>query len=224
MNTSLVVVAAGNSSRMGGENKQFLLVDEKPVLAHTLLAFDYLSEITEIVVVTRERDILTVGDMVKEFGITKVKAIIPGGESRQESVCLGLNHVNEEKVLIHDGARPFVSEKTICDLLHALEGCDAAVPGVPVKDTVKRVNADSEIIETVERHDLYAAQTPQGFTTKMILSAHQKVQEDGVAVTDDASVAEYVGIPVKMVKGDYRNIKITTPDDILFAEAICAGR
>lgn len=222
---SLVVVAAGNSSRMGNTgNKQFLMLEGQPVLAHTLQAFDFLPEISEIIVVTREEDILLVNDLVKDYGIRKVKAVIPGGTTRQESVVCGIREAHESMVLIHDGARPFVTEEEIYRVLDALDDYAAVIPGVPVKDTVKRVNPQSEVTETLQREELMAVQTPQGFVTEQILAAHQKAKEDRISVTDDASVAEYAGIRVKIVPGSYENIKITTPEDIILAEAILGER
>ncbi|MEE1014013.1 MAG: 2-C-methyl-D-erythritol 4-phosphate cytidylyltransferase [Clostridia bacterium] len=222
---SLVVVAAGNSSRMGSAgNKQFLLLEGQPILAHTLQAFDFLPEISEIIVVTREEDILLVNDLVRDYDIRKVKAVIPGGTTRQESVVCGLHEVHEGRVLIHDGARPFVTEEEIYRVLDALDDYDAAIPGVPVKDTVKRVNSQGEVAETLHREELIAVLTPQGFVTERILAAHTRAKADGVVVTDDASVAEYAGIPVKLVPGTYQNIKITTPEDMVLAEAILGAR
>ncbi len=217
---SAVIAAAGNSTRMGkNTNKQFLMFAGKPVLAHTLLTFSAMAEITEIIIVTRNEDILTVQDMVKDFSIPKIKAILPGGNTRQESVFAGLRHATEERVLIHDGARPFVTETEIRDLLKTLVIAPAVALGVPVKDTVKRVNQDGIVTETLPREELWQIQTPQGFVTSKILSAHQKAIEDGISVTDDCALAEYIGIPVRIVSGSYRNIKITTPEDIVLAEA-----
>lgn len=226
MDVSLIVLAAGNSSRMDGCNKQVMILDdEKPVLVHTLQAFVKIASIQEIIVVTREQDIILIGDMLKNFHVNeKVKAIVPGGATRQDSVIAGLQHVTGEKVLIHDGARPFVTETMVDSLIRVLVDADAVIPGVPVKDTIKRKKDSNEVLETLPREDLIAVQTPQGFTTRMIVDAHQKAREDGVLVTDDASVAEYAGISVKIISGDYQNIKITTPDDILIANAICMGR
>ncbi|MBO5364318.1 MAG: 2-C-methyl-D-erythritol 4-phosphate cytidylyltransferase [Clostridia bacterium] len=220
MSASVVIAAAGNSTRMGkNTNKQFLMFDRKPILAHTLLAFSALPEITEMIVVTRKDDILTVQDMIKDFSIPKVKAVLPGGTTRQESVFLGLKHVQEDRVLIHDGARPFVTGEEIRSLLLELNTCSAVALGVPVKDTVKRVSKDGLVTETLPREELWQIQTPQGFATAEILSAHQKAVMDGVLATDDCALAEYIDIPVRIVPGSYRNIKITTPEDLVLAEA-----
>ncbi len=218
---SAIIAAAGNSTRMGGHtNKQFLFLGGKPVLAHTLLTFSAMAEITEIIVVTRAEDILTVQDMIRDFEIPKVKAVLPGGNTRQESVFLGLGHVNESRVLIHDGARPFVTAEEIRTLLKALDTFPAAALGVSVKDTIKRLDNHGMVLETLPREELWQIQTPQGFITDEILTAHQKAITEGVLVTDDCALAEYIGIPVHIVPGSYRNIKITTPEDIVLGEAL----
>ena len=216
---SALIAAAGNSTRMGGNNKQFLVFEGMPVLVHTLLTFSTIPEITEIVIVTREEDLQTVQNLVREFSISKIKKIIPGGATRQESVFRGLQHISNERVLIHDGARPFVTTEEILQLLDALNHCSAATLGVPVKDTVKRATKDGLIAETLPREELWQIQTPQGFVTKEILAAHEEAAAKGISVTDDCALAEYIGIPVKLVPGSYRNIKITTPEDIPLAEA-----
>ncbi len=214
-----LIPAAGNSTRMGGSNKQFLIFEGKPVLAHTLSTFSAMPEITEVVIVTRNEDIPVVENLVKEFSIPKVKAVVSGGDTRQASVFAGLLHITEDIVLIHDGARPFVKEEEIRQLLEILTSCPAAALGVPVKDTVKRVAQNGLVTETLPREELWQIQTPQGFRTKEILSAHQKAAEQGVSVTDDCALAEYIELPVRIVPGSYRNIKITTPEDIPLAEA-----
>lgn len=224
MQASVIVVAAGSSSRMNGVNKQALLLGGKPVLIHTLQAFEKIPQISEMILVTRKDAVTTLRETIQTFGVTKVKAILPGGTTRQESVRIGLQSVSEQKVLIHDGARPFVSTAVITEVLQTLRSCDAAVPGVPLKDTVKQISADGTVVRTVNREELTAVQTPQGFTTSVITAAHQKAEEDGFCATDDASVAEYLGVKVCVTQGDYYNIKITTSEDILLATAIYAKK
>lgn len=216
---SALIAAAGNSTRMGGNNKQFLIFDGKPVLAHTLSVFSAMPEVTELVIVTRKEDIPMVENLIKEFSIPKVKAVVSGGDTRQASVFAGLGHITGDLVLIHDGARPFVQQDEIRQLIDVLDSCPAAALGVPVKDTVKRVAGDGLVTETLPREELWQIQTPQGFRTKEILAAHQMAAEQGVSVTDDCALAEYIKIPVRIVPGSYRNIKITTPEDIPLAEA-----
>ncbi len=216
---SALIAAAGNSTRMGGNNKQFLTFGGKPVLAHTLLTFSSIPEIAEIIIVTRKEDIPAVEALTKEFRIPKVTAIIPGGDTRQASVCAGLHHVTEPLVLIHDGARPFVKEAEIRALMDTLISYPAAALGVPAKDTIKRVSSDGLITETLPREELVQIQTPQGFVTETIISAHKTAVENGISATDDCALAECMNIPVKVVPGSYENIKITTPEDIPLAEA-----
>ncbi|MBR5152964.1 MAG: 2-C-methyl-D-erythritol 4-phosphate cytidylyltransferase [Clostridia bacterium] len=221
---SVVIVAAGNSSRMGGVNKQFLFLGKTPVLVHSLRIFDNLSEIGEIILVTRSDDMDAVKSMLTAYDIKKVKTVVPGGASRQESVCIGLEAVACNQVLIHDGARPFASKTEILDVIDALKTYDAAVVGVPVKDTIKRVTNDGIVVETVPRDELVAVMTPQGFRTSVIREAYEKANADKILLTDDTSAAEYIGVPVKVIQGSYENIKITTPEDILYGEAICRER
>lgn len=224
VSASVVVVAAGNSTRMGGTNKQFLCLKRKPILAYTLEVFDSLPEIQEIIVVTRKEDIVAVKALAEKYRIQKIKNILPGGRTRQESVVCGLKAVQEERVLIHDGARPFVTKEEVKRVLDALMDSDAALPVVAVKDTVKRINPKGRVLKTLKREELIAAQTPQGFRTAVIRAAHQKAKQDGIEGTDDASVAEYAGVPVQTVAGSYENIKITTPEDLTLAKAVLKGR
>lgn len=220
---SVVIAAAGMSSRMNGINKQFLLLEGIPVLARTLSVFDSINEIDEIIIVVQESEILVVSDLVKDFNIKKIKAIVPGGITRQQSVLNGLDHVTSQKVLIHDGARPFVSQNEILNVISALDTNDAAAVGVKTKDTIKRINRNNMIIETLNRDELVQIQTPQGFKTDIILSAHKKAVTEGVEVTDDCALAELRGINVKILYGSYNNIKITTPEDVVIARGILGG-
>ena len=220
---SAIIAAAGMSSRMQGINKQFLMLDGIPVLARTLSVFDSINEIDEIIVVVQESEILVVSDLVKDFSINKIKAIIPGGSTRQESVLNGLEHVTSQKVLIHDGARPFITKKEIIGLISSLDSYDAAAVGVKAKDTIKRVDKNGVIVETLNRDELIQIQTPQGFKTDIILSAHKKAISNDIEVTDDCALAELCGISVKVVFGSYNNIKITTPEDVAIAKGILGG-
>ncbi len=216
-----IIVAAGSSRRMGeGTNKQFILIDGIPVLAHTLMNFHQAETIGRIIIVTKSDSILTVGDLVREFNISKVTDIIPGGETRQESVCCGLALAESDTlVAVHDGARPFVSVKKINELVYAAHKYGAAAPGVVPKDTVKTVLSD-RIEATIDRESLRLIQTPQVFRTNDLISAYSHAQNEGFLGTDDCSVAENAGIPIHVIGGEYTNIKVTTPEDIPIAEAI----
>lgn len=212
---SALIAAAGMGTRMGaGVNKQFLLLEGVPILAYTLRAFDASDLVEEIIVVSREDEILTVSDLVKEFGIRKVKGIVPGGRTRQESVRLGLAHITGDRVLVHDGARPFVAPEQINAVAKALKNCPAAALGIPVRDTVKRVDAMGRIVETLEREGLYRIQTPQGFHTEQLKKLHEEAEKQGISVTDDCALAEDRGIPVTIVEGSAVNLKVTTPEDL----------
>ena len=216
---SAVIVSAGNSTRMGGINKQFLEIKGIPVLVHTLSVFDKAECIDEIVVVTRESDIEDVKFLVEKYGINKVSKVVKGGETRQLSVLSGVSSVSEiaDFIAIHDGARPLVTEKVVLDTLNQAFACGAAATGVKVKDTVKQVNDDNDIIATPDRNYLRFIQTPQIFDKSMYLDAVNTV-ENSKNFTDDCMLVEAYGKTVKFVDGDYENIKITTPEDVELAE------
>ncbi len=217
-----IIVAAGSGSRMGnGSNKQFILIEDMPVLTHTLLKFHNAETIDKIIIVTKPDFILTVGDLVREFGISKVQHIIPGGNTRQDSVNCGLAYADSDSyVAIHDGARPFITIEKINELVHAAHQFGAAAPGVIPKDTVKELNGNNTIETTIDREKLRLIQTPQIFKADALKSAFEKAEQDGFMGTDDCSIAEHYGITVRVINGDYTNIKVTTPEDLPVAEAI----
>lgn len=222
---TVVIPAAGQGKRMNlGKNKQFLLLNDTPLLIHTLCVFeeDYLCK--SIVLVVNEKEIHIVEQLLKDYHIAKVEKIVPGGKERQQSVYEGLKVIDDNPiVLIHDGARPFIDIPTIHQLVKMVIEKGAAVVGIPVKDTIKQVDG-SKISKTVPRHTLCAVQTPQAFRLKDILAAHKYAEEVGFEATDDASVMEHAGKEVFIVEGSYENIKITTREDILFAETILRKR
>ncbi len=222
ISASAVIVAAGSSRRMGESvNKQFLFIDDIPVLAHTLLKFSKAKLVDEIIVITKADSILLVQDLIKEFGIKKVKEIMPGGETRQDSVCLGLERVPHDKlVAIHDGARPFVSSEKIDELIEAAQRLGAVVPGIIPKDTVKAVSEDYNVTETPDRNTLRLIQTPQIFKAAALKLAYAHAYETGFIGTDDSSVAENAGMTVHIIDGEYTNIKVTTPEDLYTANGI----
>jgi len=216
-----IIVAAGNSRRMGGADKQLITIDNMPVLSHTLLQFSKSASIDKIIVVTKPENILTVGDMIREFAISKVTNIIPGGDTRQDSVCCGLSLVeNDRLVAIHDGARPFISVKKIDELVLAAQEYGAAAPGVIPKDTVKVASSNGNIADTVDRNTLRLIQTPQVFYADELKLAYERAKTTSFIGTDDCSVAEHSGISIRIIDGEYTNIKVTTPEDIPIAEAI----
>jgi len=208
MKTAVIIPAAGLGSRMGTQ-KQLIKLNSKPVLAHTLEAFEKHPNIDEIIVVGSK----SLVEITSSF--SKVKSLVEGGANRQASVWQGLQAVSDDIdwVLIHDGARPFVSEKVISDVIGK-----CAISGVKSKDTIKIADENNIVQETPNRENLWLVQTPQGFPYHIIKKAHQQAIADGFVGTDDATLVERMGIPVQMIEGDYRNIKLTTPEDILIAE------
>ncbi len=215
---SAVIVSAGNSSRMGGINKQFLKINNIPVIAYTIKVFEASNLIDEIVVVTRECDIESIKNLVSEYDFKKVSNIVKGGETRQLSVYNGVvaTSDNADFVAIHDGARPLLTEKVIFDTLRKAFEFGAAATGVKVKDTVKQVNNNDDIIATPDRAYLRFIQTPQIFEKTLYLDAVNTV-ENSKDFTDDCMLIETYGKTVKFVDGDYENIKITTPEDVELA-------
>lgn len=225
-NCCAVIVAAGTGSRMGaGVNKQFLEIAGKPVLAYTLEAFDQATTICDVVVVAKAEEIVTVSELVRDFDIQKVRNIVAGGAVRQQSVYNGVMAAERcTHVAIHDGARPFILPETIDKAVEAAWKFGAAAVGVRINDTVKRCDDKGIITETVDRSSLWAVQTPQVFDRAVILGAHQYVQQHGLEVTDDCMALEAIGGQVRMVEGQYSNRKMTTPEDLIYGEAIVAQR
>ena len=215
-----VIVAAGSSRRMGGENKLLLQLSGAPVLAHTLSAFEKCAAIRDIVLVCREQDILPYTELARSFGIAKLRTVTRGGDSRTASVLAGITAAPEGTVLVavHDGARPLVSEAVITEAVYAAAEYGAAAPVVPVKDSIKRIE-DGNIAADVPRDTLAAVQTPQVFDRTMLTRALQTAARENRSFTDDCAAVEAMGQAVRATHGSYENIKITTPEDILVAEA-----
>lgn len=221
---SSVIVAAGKGSRMNLDmNKQYIEISGIPVIARTLSVFNDCKLIDEIVLVVNECDIVYCKrNIVDNYGFFKVKAIVAGGKERQHSVYNGLQQVNKNTdiVLIHDGARPFIREDSLIESIHAANDFGAAGVAVRIKDTVKRTDEQGFVLKTVDRSNLWAIQTPQVFNYNLIMEAHRKAEEDGFLGTDDTVLVERLGRKVKLVEGSYDNIKITTQEDLITAEAI----
>lgn len=216
-----IIAAAGSGSRMkSDQNKQFIMLGGAPVLAHTVSAFEEAESIDEIIIVTRECDILLARDLVEDYGFSKVSCIIAGGATRQESVFKGLKAVSEGTsiVAIHDGARPFISPDKIDEAVQAAAVCGAAAVGVRVKDTVKVVDENNIITQTLDRAGLWQIQTPQVFKYDIILRAH--TENVDANATDDCALVESAGTKVTMLEGSYSNIKITTKEDLITGRAI----
>lgn len=221
-----IIVAAGSGKRMGSKvNKQFLEIQGKPVLAYTLEAFQQCEAIDEIIVVAKSDEIPLVADLITRYEISKAKRVVEGGAARQDSVWNGLMAAEGFRfVAIHDGARPFIRTDLIHKAVEEAYVYNAAAVGMPVSDTIKRCDAKGQIVETVDRSDLWAVQTPQVFDRALIIGAHEGVRRRGLSITDDCMAIETMGGTVRMVKGDISNIKITTAGDLPHGEAILAWR
>jgi len=228
---SAIIPAAGSGKRMGGNrSKQYMTIGERPIFIETLMVFNESPYIDEIILVSPPADIDLMKKMLKKYNLAKVSKLVKGGKERQDSISNGLDALDRSStiVLIHDGVRPFISDEIIKELIDAVNQYGAAIAAVPVKDTVKKVLnrpiSGASIIETVPRENLWLAQTPQAFSAKLIIDAYANAGEKGIRGTDDASLLEAMGLDVKIVMGSYENIKITTPEDLVFAEAILKER
>ena len=214
-----VIVAAGSASRMGGIDKVMAQLHGEPMLRRTVRAFQNADAITSIVIVTREDLIRPISALCREMD--KVVAVVAGGSSRQESVHLGLNALPKGTKLaaVHDGARPMISWEVIDRTVRAANTYGAAAPAIPVKDTIKVVQGGL-VKETPDRATLQAVQTPQVFDFDLLRGALKKAETDGAQVTDDCSAVERLGMKIKIVEGDERNLKVTTPLDLKIAELL----
>ena len=214
-----VIVAAGSASRMGGIDKVMAELGGEPMIRRTVRAFQNADAITSIVIVTREDLIRPISALCREMD--KVVAVVAGGSSRQEAVHLGLNALPKGTKLaaVHDGARPLISWEVIDRTVRAANTYGAAAPAIPVKDTIKVVQGGL-VKETPDRASLQAVQTPQVFDFDLLRGALKKAETDGAQVTDDCSAVERLGMKIKIVEGDERNLKVTTPLDLKIAELL----
>ncbi|OIJ17115.1 2-C-methyl-D-erythritol 4-phosphate cytidylyltransferase [Anaerobacillus alkalilacustris] len=225
MKYSVVIPAAGQGKRMKlNKNKQFLLLEDKPVIVHTLNTFQNDNWCEEIIIVANKDEIEQITQLTNIYKISKVSKVVFGGTERQHSVRNGLKALGGDKiVLVHDGARPFVKEEHIHRLVEETEKTEAAILAVPIKDTVK-MSEGEYVSHTVDRSSLWSVQTPQAFRLQAILSAHEWAEKNNFLGTDDASLMEKLEKPVSIVTGDYFNIKLTTREDIVFASSILRVR
>ncbi len=214
-----VIVAAGTASRMGGIDKVMAKLGGEPMILRTVRAFQNCEAVREIVIVTRPDLVIPIADLCHDFH--KVQAVIVGGDSRQASVKLGLSALSKKVKLaaIHDGARPLVSNSVIDRSIRAAHTYSAAAPAIPAKDTVKVVQGGI-VSTTPDRATLRAVQTPQVFDIDLLKAALARAEEKGDQVTDDCSAVELMGMSVRIVEGDERNIKVTTPMDLKIAELL----
>ena len=214
-----VIVAAGSASRMGGIDKVMAELDGEPMVVKSVRAFQECDAIREIVVVTRPDLIVPIRDLCS--GFDKVTAVVAGGKDRPASVSNGLAALSDKVKLaaIHDGARPLISWQVIDRTVRAANSYGAAAPAIPVKDTIKVVHGGI-VKETPERKSLFAVQTPQVFDYDLLRGALKKAEMDKAEITDDCSAVERMGMSVKIVEGDERNLKITTPIDLTIAKML----
>lgn len=219
----VIIVAAGKGSRMKTEeSKQYLPLNGKPVLVHTLELFQQLTEVHTIVLVTGADDVERCTNYRNRYGITKLSRITVGGKERQHSVWNGLMALPDEVewVMVHDAVRPFTGKRHIVDCWNKAMEFGAAVLAVPVKDTIKIVDDNGIIRSTPDRRSLWAIQTPQAFRRSLLVQAYEQAEREGFTGTDDAMLVEHAGTKVHVVEADYYNIKITTPEDLPWAEWI----
>jgi 2-C-methyl-D-erythritol 4-phosphate cytidylyltransferase len=222
----VIIPAAGQGKRMGaGRNKLLLTLEGVPILIHTLKVFEADAECSGIILAINPSDEQQFKSLLKEYGIHKVTSLVNGGKERQDSVYNGLMSVQSVDgiVLVHDAARPFIKLETIHNLVDAASRDGGSIVAVPVKDTIKKA-ANSVVAETVERSSLWAVQTPQAFRVSVLLEAHNKALREQFIGTDESSLVERIPHPVSIIEGDYDNIKLTTPEDLYFAEAILRKR
>ena len=213
-----IIAAGGSSTRFGtGQNKTLCLLAGRPVLAYSLRIFLASTAVDEVILVARAGEEQTVRALAQSLAPQKPVAVVTGGADRVASVQKGLAAAKGEIVLIHDGARPFVTEKMITDCLAALEGADGVTAAIPSRDTVKLADERGNVITTTCRRETFLVQTPQAFYREQLLRLHRTLS-DRDTVTDDCMLLECAGLRVKLVAGSERNLKITTPNDLLLAE------
>lgn len=226
MKVAAIIPAAGVGRRMHHNTpKQYLTLGGKPILAQTLAVFEHLPEITEITVVAQPAALdYCRNQIIAPFGFKKVLRLVPGGKERQDSVYNALKvlhrHNDWDLIVVHDGVRPFVTPEEVRLVLRAAAECGAAILALPAQDTVKKVNRDGQIRNTLNRQDIWLAQTPQAFHAATIWRAFLDAYSREFYGTDEASLVEALGLPVKVVPGSPFNIKVTTPEDLIMGEAI----
>lgn len=227
MNVIALIPAAGAGKRMGGDrNKQYIEIGGRPILVHTLEVFDRCSAVSEICLIVPDEDCEYACEIVDGLRSMKPVKVVSGGKERQDSVRNGLNSIYHcDIVMVHDGVRPLVTEDILDRAVEETVKWGATVVAVPAKDTIKSVDEDRNVIETLERKKLWQIQTPQTFRFDLLKEAFEKAYRDGFYGTDDASLVERMGHKVHIVEGSYRNIKITTPEDMIIAKAmLTAGK
>jgi 2-C-methyl-D-erythritol 4-phosphate cytidylyltransferase len=221
----VIIPAAGQGKRMGaGKNKLLLELNSIPVFIHSLKVFEEDELCDGIILAIHPQDEAEFNSLLKKYGVKKVLELVPGGKERQDSIYNALKTVKGDGIiLVHDAARPFIRKEHIHGLLDTALETGAAIIGVQAKDTMKTVR-DYVVMATVERSSLWAVQTPQAFRFSVLYRAYEQAEKDGFIGTDDSSLVERISHPVTMVEGDYDNIKLTTQEDLFFAQAILQKR
>ena len=215
-----IILAAGSGTRMAGLDKLFTEVAGRPLLAHAITPFQESESVSRIVLVVSALNLKRGRELVADFSFTKAEQLVTGGPRRQDSVHIGLEALEDcDYITVHDGARPLVSRGLIERGIEALRQVGAAVPALPVTDTLKEARADGSVVRTVDRTDLYAVQTPQFFRRELLERVHREVTSDA---TDDAAMFEALGLPARIFEGDARNIKVTAPQDLQIVGALLA--
>jgi 2-C-methyl-D-erythritol 4-phosphate cytidylyltransferase len=219
MHYKVIIPAAGQGKRMGaGFNKQLIEINNKPLIVHTLEVFERHAYCSGIILAINPLEEQIFTELISKYSLKKIESLVHGGKERQDSIYNALKIINSDNiVLVHDGARPFIEHKLIEKLILAAEEFKAAIPAVMVKDTIKIVK-NNFVTSTPNRSELYAVQTPQAFNKKILLDAYKDAYANNYYGTDDSSLVEKQGVKVKIVDGDYNNIKITTPEDLITAE------
>ncbi|QQK74312.1 2-C-methyl-D-erythritol 4-phosphate cytidylyltransferase [Salicibibacter cibarius] len=224
---TVIVPAAGQGKRMNaGANKQFLNIQAVPLIVRTLQIFENDEACQAMIVVANKDEIIEMKRLFTDYGLSKVTALVPGGQERQESVYAGLSEIKQTEgvVLVHDGARPFVRPEEIRRLVAEVGETQGAVLATKVKDTIKKGSREQIVTETLARDELWAVQTPQAFSYKLLKKAHDVAKKKAFTGTDDAGLVEHIGGRVRLIPGNEENIKLTTPYDIGIAEMILEKR
>jgi 2-C-methyl-D-erythritol 4-phosphate cytidylyltransferase len=227
MKVAVIIPAAGAGKRMRGEiPKQFMELNSRPMLVHTLTVFEHWAGAESVVVVVPENEQDRVAGWTEDYQLKKIIQIVCGGPRRQDSVYNGLRALRQEIdiVLVHDGVRPMISTSILDNCAEAVSNTGAAIAAVPIKDTIKEIADDKMVIRTLDRNRLWAVQTPQGFRKEILMRAMEQAAKDSFTGTDEASLVERLKIPITVVEGCYKNIKITTAEDLLLAETFLKAR
>ena len=226
MNIAAIITTAGQGKRMGGDKpKQYLDIAGRPIIVHTLERFAEVQRLGHLIVVVPPADANSFkNDILERYGFPGHWRVVAGGAARQDSVMNGLTALPDDVdvILVHDGVRPFIDPEIIEKSIDAAAEFGACVVAMPLKETIKRVGDENTVSETIDRRVLWGAQTPQTFKASLLREAYESAFRDKVVGTDEAMLVERIGHKVKVIKGDYRNIKITTTDDLVLAEAIAA--